>query len=191
MPQYRRAFVPGATFFFTVVTHDRRSVFSDSRAVGMLRQAVARARIRDAFEIDGMVVLPDHLHCVWRLPEGDSDFSTRWRYIKSCFTRGHLDMGGREGRRSQSRRSRGERGIWQRRFWEHVVRDEDEYAAYMDYIHYNPVKHEHCDCPHAWPHSSFHRWVREGVYDADWCCCCNRRAIDPPDLKQIEDRTGE
>ena len=191
MPQYRRAFAPGATFFFTVVTHGRRPVLSGASTLRILRQALEAARARDPFEIDGIVVLPDHLHCIWRLPKGDHDFSSRWRYVKTCFTRSYLSAGGREARQSASRRCRAERGVWQRRFWEHVVRDEDEYAAYMDYIHYNPVKHEHCDCPHAWPHSSFHRWVREGIYDADWCCCCKRPPPKPPDFKRIEDHTGE
>jgi len=191
MPEYRRAFAPGATFFFTVVTHGRRRLLSEPLALRALRIAHERVRERYPFDIDGMVVLPDHLHSVWRLPPGDAGFSLRWRLIKASFTRSYLAEGGREGRRSDSRRRQKERGIWQRRFWEHVIRDEDEYAAYMDYIHYNPVKHEQCECPHAWPYSSFHRWVRQGVYDVDWCCCCKRRPIEPPDFKQIEHHTGE
>ncbi len=191
MPEYRRAFAPGATFFFTVVTHRRRRFLCEPRALSALRAAHDRVRLRHPFDIGGMVALPDHLHCVWRLPTGDADFSLRWRLIKATFTRLYLAEGGREGPRSPSRHRQGERGIWQRRFWEHVVRDENEYAAYMDYIHYNPVKHRYVACPHAWAHSSFHRWVRRGVYDADWCCCCQRRTVKLPDFRPIQDRTGE
>ena len=114
--------------------------------------------------MDAVVILPDHLHCVWRLPDGDADYSTRWSLIKATFSRSLA----RGERRSASRIKRGERGIWQRRFWEHCLRDENDYARHVDYIHWNPVKHGHVDRATDWAYSSFHRYVARGVYASDW-----------------------
>jgi putative transposase len=123
--------------------------------VDALRRSFAKVRIRHPFYIEAIVILPDHLHCLWRLPEGDSDNATRWGLIKAGFSRA-LPHGERI---SDSRRSRGERGIWQRRYWERQIRDEADYAAHVDYIHYNPVKHRHAARAADWPHSTFARWV--------------------------------
>jgi putative transposase len=120
-----------------------------------------------------IVLLSDHVHCIWTLPENDHDFSTRWSFIKSCFTRRYLAAGGHESAISDSRRCHEERGVWQRRFWEHLIRDQDDLNRHLNYIHYNPVKHAHCACPHAWPHSSFDRWVASGMYEVSWQCACN------------------
>jgi putative transposase len=116
------------------------------------------------FTIDAMVVLPEHLHCLWQMPPGDDDFPNRWRLIKARFSR----CVGHDERISSSRQRKGERGIWQRRYWEHAIRDERDYQRHVDYIHYNPVKHGHAGAPHEWPHSSFMRWVERGMYPANW-----------------------
>lgn len=116
------------------------------------------------FSINTIVVLPEHLHCIWTLPEGDDDFSTRWRLIKDAFSKA-IPAG---EARSASRVQKRERGIWQRRFWEHVLRDENDFAIHVDYIHYNPVKHGLVDRPIDWPYSSLHRFVKQGVLPPDW-----------------------
>jgi putative transposase len=136
MPGYRRLFVPGACYFFTVNLADRRS-HRLIREIAALRSAVASTRARHAFVIDAWVVLPDHLHAVWTLPEGDCDFSTRWASIKRLFS-WQLPPG---EARSRSRVAKRERGIWQRRYWEHMIRDEADFRTHVDYVHFNPVKH--------------------------------------------------
>jgi len=163
MTQYRRNRVPGACYFFTVNLLDRRSRLLVDRA-DVLRAAVREAMTAAPFHVDAFVVLPEHLHCIWTLPEGDSDFSGRWKMIKAAFSSAMP----RERYRSESRVAKGEHGIWQRRFWEHTIRDERDYAAHMDYVHFNPVKHGLVDRPADWPHSSFHRAVGMGLYPADW-----------------------
>jgi len=122
------------------------------------------ARQRRPFAVEAIVILPDHLHCIWTLPPGDANFSARWHDIKARFT-AQIPPG---ERLSARRLEKGERGIWQRRFWEHVIRDERDYERHVDYIHYNPVKHGHVIRPADWPYSSFHRYVQSGIYDLDW-----------------------
>ena len=173
MPQYTRAHAPGGTFFFTVALLERhRTLLTDH--IDLLRAAFSIVRAARPFTLDAIVVLPDHLHCLWTLPPDDADFSTRWRLIKSRLARG-LPVG---ERRSQRRIAKQERGIWQRRFWEHVIRDERDLRQHVDYIHYNPVKHGHAARPAEWPHSSFHRYVQRGVYTADWGAAPDVRAMD-------------
>ena len=163
MPNYIRAFVPGGTFFFTVTLLERnRRLLVDH--VDLLRTTVENARRRRPFTINAIVILPDHLHCVWTLPEGDADFSARWHDIKARFSAGIP----KEELLSQRRLAKRERGIWQRRFWEHTIRDELDLERHIDYIHYNPVKHGHASLVSDWPYSSFHRFVRAGIYPADW-----------------------
>jgi putative transposase len=163
MTNYRRNFLPGGSFFFTVNLADRRLRLLTKHVEG-LRAAVREVRERHPFTIDAMVVLPDHLHAVWTLPEGDSKFGSRWRLIKSTFSR-NLPVGELI---SGSRAAKGERGIWQRRYWEHTIRDEDDFARHVDYIHINPVKHGLVTRVRDWPHSSSHRMVELGVYPEDW-----------------------
>jgi putative transposase len=163
MPQYIRAFVPGGTFFFTVTLLERRRKLLTEH-IDVLREIFKSARRRRPFTIEGIVILPDHLHCIWTLPVGDADFSTRWHDIKARFA-AHIP---KDERLSNRRRNKGERGIWQRRFWEHVIRDERDYERHMDYIHYNPVKHGYVTRVRDWPYSSFHRQVRDGMYNLDW-----------------------
>jgi putative transposase len=163
MPDYRRNRVPGGTYFFTVALHDRRSDLLVTH-IDALRDAVRRVRAKSPFHIDAWVVLPEHMHCLWTLPEGDSDFSERWRMIKTFFSRSLP----RTEPLSSAMAERGERGIWQRRFWEHTIRDDRDYAAHMDYTHFNPVKHGLAQHPADWPFSSFRRCVTAGIYPADW-----------------------
>ena len=168
MPEYRRYYVDGAMVFFTLVTHGRRKLFDEELARSCLHNALVTVGKKRPFTIDAVVLLPDHLHMIWTLPAGDGDFSVRWRRIKSEFTKCYLSAGGHEGPRSSSRRKRNERGIWQRRFWDHVIRDELDFERHLDYIHYNPVKHGLVQNACDWPYSSFQRWVERGVYEPNW-----------------------
>lgn len=191
MPTYVRAIVPGGTFFFTVVSNFRRPILTTPQGRASLRAAIEQTRVDHPFEIDASVLLPDHLHMIWTLPEGDADFSSRWRLIKSRFTIGYRVPGASGTGVSTSRRKHGERGYWQRRFWEHTVRNDEEFERLCDYIHYNPVKHGHASCPHAWPYSSFMQFVSEGRYDEDWQCTCDAPARRKPDFDAVNDVVGE
>ncbi|MEX2164935.1 MAG: transposase [Sulfuricaulis sp.] len=161
--RYRRAGVPGASYFFTVNLAERSRTLLVDRA-DILREVIREVQSRHPFRIDAMVALPDHLHAIWTLPKNDKDFSTRWMLIKSGFSR-RLSAG---ERRSRSRLAKGERGVWQRRFWEHLIRDEKDYERHVDYIHYNPVKHGYVARPVDWAHSSIHRFIAQGIVSPDW-----------------------
>jgi len=163
--EYRRSFLPGGTFFFTVVTGDRKPLFSESTNITTLRSAFREIQVQRPFTLEAAVVLPDHLHCVWTLPPGDADFSTRWRLIKTWFTK-HCDwaLGAEDGK---ARTSRGERGLWQHRYWEHMLRGETDYRRHIEYIHFNPVKHGYVKAPMDWPYSSFRHYVKKGMYPPD------------------------
>jgi len=163
MTDYRRNFVAGGSFFFTVNLADRRQRGSTER-IDDLPTAFRETRQRHPFTIDAMVVLPDHLHTMWTMPKGDADFATRWRLIKSSFSR-RVPVGERI---SESRAAKGERGIWRRRNWEHTIRDDNDFARHIDYVHINPVKHGLVTRVRDWPYSSFHRTVKIGVYPKDW-----------------------
>jgi putative transposase len=180
MPEYRRAFRPCGTFFFTVVTHHRRRAFCSPIARRLLRSAIEQVRKERPFQIDAFVLLPEHLHTLWTMPPEDSDFSTRWGLIKSAFTKGFLSTGGREAATTRSRAGRRERGVWQPRLWEHTIRDEEDLERHMDYIHYNPVKHDLAPCPHAWPYSTFPKHVTLKRYTPDWQCICGGGVVKPP-----------
>ena len=168
MPDYRRWFVPGGTYFFTLVTYRRRHFLTDDIPRRCLREAIHTVRENYPFEIVAVVLLPDHLHAVWSLPPGDDRFPMRWRRIKEEFTKAYLAAGGVEGPVSESRKERGERGIWQRRYWEHVVRDEDDLKRCVDYIHWNPKKHRYVTRVRDWEYSTFHRFVEQGEYELNW-----------------------
>ena len=163
MPNYRRNRIPGASYFFTVHLRDRRSGLLVAQ-IDALREAVRDVRRQSPFRIDAWVVLPDHMHCLWILPEGDSDFPDRWRRIKAEFSKSLPDT----EQVSRARLRKGERGIWQRGYWEHTIRDDRDYAAHMDYIHFNPVKHGLTQDPSDWPFCSFRRCVAAGLYPASW-----------------------
>ena len=160
---YRRYYQAGGSYFFTVVTHNRRPILTTEENIQRLRKAFRHVQAKHPFHIDAIVVLPDHLHTLWRLPEGDADFSTRWRKIKHFFS-----IGVAKGVVSNSKQRRREKGVWQRRFWEHALRDEHDWRRHVDYIHYNPVKHGHVSLPAQWPFSSFHKAVKMGWYEMDW-----------------------
>ena len=164
MPDYRRAWHPGGTYFFTLNLLQRHDNDLLIRHIDGLRTAVRKVRARYPFTIHAWVVLPDHLHCVIELPLGDADFAVRLRLIKIHFSKS-IPPG---EQRSSVRVRRGERGIWQRRYWEHLIRDENDYRAHVDYVHINPVKHGLVTRVIDWPHSTFRRLVAEGVYPEDW-----------------------
>ena len=160
---YRRVFVPGASYFFTLTLQDRRSdlLICKIKELRIAFQQVMKAR---PFTIDGIVVLPEHMHMTMTLPHGDTNYSQRISFIKSAFSRQIEPM----ECINSSRRTKRERGIWQRRFWEHLIRDEQDYEKHLDYIHYNPVKHGHVKSPALWPHSSIHRYIHSGILPNNW-----------------------
>ena len=176
MSRYRRILVPGATYFFTVALADRNSrVLVDE--IDRLREAYGGVHRELPFTTIAICVLPDHIHALWRLPEGDADYSGRWSRIKSGFSRGLPPA-----ERSASKELRREKGIWQRRFWEHQIRDEVDLERHVDYIHYNPVKHGLVSRVTDWPYSSFRRYVAAGWLDADWAGV----ALESQDLGEPE-----
>lgn len=162
MVNYRRIRVPGGTYFFTVTLRDRRSDLLIESA-DLSREVFRSVRQQHPFVIDAMVVLPDHLHTLWTMPEGDSDYSGRWRAIKARFSRALANHGV-----PLVRNRRGEYDLWQRRFWEHMIRDDDDFARHVDYIHYNPVKHGSAKDSFDWRWSSIHAYARKGIIAADW-----------------------
>lgn len=164
MRTYTRAWIPGGTYFFTVNLAQRRDNSLLIDRIHLLRRAFRSVLKSHPFVIEAIVLLPEHLHCIWRLPDGDDRFDIRWRLIKTAFSRSITS----DERISTSRERRNERGIWQRRYWEHVIRDEEDWRRHVDYIHYNPIKHGYVQHACDWPHSSFHRFVRQGLYPMDW-----------------------
>lgn len=170
MPDYRRYFVEGGTYFFTVVTANREPLFLDPWARHFLGQAMRDQRAKAPFETDAIVLLPDHLHALWTLPSGDKAYSERWAGIKARFTSDWLEFGGGEQRVTKGYRAQRRRGVWQAIFIEHTIRDLEDLYAHADYLHYNPVKHKLVRCPKDWPWSSFHRFVQLGHYDEEWGC---------------------
>jgi putative transposase len=168
MSRYRRNFVPGGTYFFTVVTNRRRPFLTSDIARRSLRTALRRVRSRHPFTIDAIVLLPDHLHTVWTLPPQDAAYPLRWKRIKERFTSAYLANGGEEASVSASRHAKGERGVWQRRYYEHTVRDDVDLKHRVDYVHINPLKHGLVTRVVDWPWSSFHRYVTLGEYTPDW-----------------------
>ncbi len=161
---YRRAWHAGGTYFFTINLLKRRDNDLLIRHIDILRAVVKSVKNNHPFIIHGWVVLPDHLHCVIELPNDDADFATRLRLIKSGFSKAMP----KTEYRTDVRIKRGERGIWQRRYWEHLIKNDADYQAHMDYVHINPVKHGLAKQVVDWPYSTFHRWVKRGVYKAHW-----------------------
>ncbi|GLK92123.1 REP-associated tyrosine transposase [Pseudomonas turukhanskensis] len=163
MSSYRRPHHAAGLYFFTLVTANRRPVLIDPGLRRALHDAIAAVRQRYPFTIHAWVLLPDHLHCIWELPKNDTDFSKRWSLIKAQVSQRY-----RAAPNNSSKQRRHELGLWQRRFWEHRVRDDEDYRRHMDYVHWNPVKHGLARTVAEWPWSSFHRLVRDGVYPRDW-----------------------
>ena len=164
MTNYRRFHIPGGTWFFTVNLVKRRGNNLLVERINDLRKAFRYVKDRRPFHIPAAIILPDHLHCIWTLPYRDTDFSTRWNLLKGHFSRAIE----KSERITQSRRKRRERGVWQRRFWAHQIADQDDFNQHVDYIHFNPVKHGLASCPRDWPYSSFHNYVRSGIYPDTW-----------------------
>jgi putative transposase len=168
MSEYRRAKMPGGTYFFTVNTFRRGKFLILDPFRNALRDGIETARITLPFTIVAWVLMPEHLHCIWRLPENDADFSTRWAIIKREVSKrcGHLVE--IDGLLNHSKQFRNESVVWQRRFWEHQIRDDLDLQRHVDYIHFNPVKYGHAACVADWRYSTFHRYVQQGLYPADW-----------------------
>jgi putative transposase len=168
MPEYRRIKVKGGTYFFTVVTHSRRPFLTNPQVRIALRDGIREVRQSLPFTINAWVLLPDHIHTVWTLPENDDNFASRWAIIKRAVSRRYeaLDVNGRSI--DDSRNKRGEKQIWQRRFWDHLIRDELDLQRHLDYLHWNPVKHGYVKRVSDWPYSTFHRFVARGLYPPDW-----------------------
>ena len=168
MSRYRRSDTAGGSYFFTVVSYRRQKILCDDIVRTALRDAIEKTHKAHPFNIDAWVLLPDHLHCLWTLPEGDADFSKRWAIIKR-----HVSLlCGKQYKRpewlTESKKKHRESTIWQRRYWEHQIRNEDDFNRHVEYIHYNPVKHDLCKQPSQWAYSTFHRYVKEGVYPMNW-----------------------
>jgi putative transposase len=176
MSRYRRAKMEGGTFFFTVTLADRSSDLL-VREIGRLRESYRLVRKRQPFETVAICILPDHLHVIWALPPNDTDFAKRWNAIKGGFSRGLPGVVSR----STSKVAKREKGIWQRRYWEHVIRDDNDLERHVDYIHFNPVKHGLVSRVLDWPHSSFHRYVEQGLLPSDW----------GGDMRQVSGSFGE
>lgn len=164
--KYKRLFIPGVTYFFTVVTHQRRPILNNDHAIKILKQALQTVRANHPFDIDAIVVLPDHVHCIWTLPENDIHYAKRWRLIKTWFTK-HCDPALRVAM-DASRKKRNQQAIWQHRYWEHMIRDETDLQNHIAYIHYNRVKRGYAKSASDWPHSSFHRYVKNGLLEVNW-----------------------
>jgi len=168
MSDYRRARIPGGTYFFTVVTHKRQPLLTDPRCQKILADVIREVQLAHPFTMDAWVYLPDHWHCVWTLPECDTDYSKRWGLIKAKFSQQAKSFLQKEGFCPEARSRKREMAIWQRRFWEHVIRDDADLRTHLDYMHYNPVKHGFVERVRDWPHSSFYQCVSQGMYDVDW-----------------------
>jgi len=168
MPNYRRARASGGTFFFTVVTYRRRPILDRPASRQALREIIDDVRQRHLFSVDAWVLLPEHLHCIWTLPKGSSDFSLRWGLIKSGFSKRTRALFQVKEWMNDSKLKHRESTVWQRRFWEHQIRSKDAYQAYTDYVHYNPVKYGYVKRVLDWPYSTFHRYVELGIYPEHW-----------------------
>jgi putative transposase len=173
MSQYRRYYRSNSCVFLTIVTYQRQPIFENSANIELLRRVISKTKQEKSFDILAAAVLPEHLHFLWQLPEGDSDYSQRVSRLKTLFTRQLRGNNYRSNNISLSRHKHRESDVWQRRFWEHTIRDESDFHKHLDYIHYNPVKHKLVSCPHLWQYSSFHNWVKQGKYSQDWACCCH------------------
>ena len=165
--RYRRLALPGSTVFLTLVVEGRKPIFRDPELIALLDGAIESVRERHPFEREAHVYLPDHLHVMWTLPDNDADYAKRVRLIKEAFTRAFI-FRHPPPERSESRQTRSEQAIWQRRYWEHTIRDERDFFAHLDYIHLNPVRHGLISAPNEWVFSSFNSWVDREVYEPRW-----------------------
>ena len=166
MSNYRRSRLWGGVFFFTVITHKRRNILTEPSARECLRAAIEKVQEDRPFEVIAMCLLPNHLHCIWQMPPDDGDYSVRWSLIKKHFTRRYLGQGGREIKQSLSREKARYRGIWQKKFWEHRIKNDQDMENHIHYIHYNPVKHTYVDDPFLWPWSTIHKYYGDRQVDS-------------------------
>ena len=191
MPEYRRLYLANATVFLTLVTYKRQPIFNNPKNISRLRKATAQVLREKPFDIIGAVVLPDHIHFLWTLPLEDNNYSQRVSGLKVLFTWSLRGRGNKPQNISPSRRKHRESDVWQRRFWEHTIRNEMDLEKHLEYIHYNPVKHGLVTCPHLWSYSSFHQWVKQGKYEWDWACICGKKNHQVPYFKGIVTQFGE
>jgi len=191
MPEYRRTHVAGGVFFFTVVTYQRIPIFRSPVARALLMESIGEIKRTLSFNMPAFVILPEHLHCIWELPDGDTDYSKRWGMIKRSFTRHWRQRVSPNKAISDSRKKKREAGIWQRRFWEHAIRDDKDYENHLNYIHYNPIKHGLVRCAHEWDYSTFQQWRDKGYYPSDWCCQCEGRRMKELDFSSVKAGFGE
>ncbi len=168
MPNYRRPHLNGGCYFFTVTAYQRQNIFTEELFRASLRHAITYVRKDKPFHINAWVLLPDHLHCIWTLPEDNGDFSARWSMIKRAVTK-QLKNRSIAIPNTRSRGKRQESTLWQRRFWEHQIRDDRDLKNHMDYCYWNPVKHGLVNGVNDWPYSTFHRDVKNGIYPENWC----------------------
>ncbi len=168
MSYYRRSSMAGCTYFFTLVSYKRQTILCDEPVRQALRKAIKNTQNKYPFRIDAWVLLPDHLHCIWTLPDNDKDYSKRWSMIKRKVSIDCANSYKKNALLTSSKIKHRESTIWQRRFWEHRIRDQNDFSRHFDYIHYNPVKHGLCKKPDEWQYSTLHRYVRKGVYPVDW-----------------------
>jgi putative transposase len=168
MPEYRRIRVKGGSYFFTVVTFGRRPFLIDHHVRTALRKGIQEVRQSLPFSVEARVMLPDHLHAIWTLPKNDDTFGSRWAVIKRTVSRQCGYLAGNDGPINESPAKRSESGIWQRRFWDHLIRDDLDFQRHLDYLHWNPVKHGYVRRVIDWPYSTFHRFVNQGLYTPDW-----------------------
>jgi len=172
LPEYRRIKKAGGTYFFTVVTRGRRPILTSPEVRQALREGISQVRQTMPFSIEAWVLLPDHLHTIWTLPEHDDRIAARWAVIKSYVTKRCRHLFTTKENVSKSRSRRKEGSVWQRRFWEHVIRDDPDFHRHLDYLHWNPVKHGYAKTPMDWPYSTIHRFVAHGLYPPNWGCDC-------------------
>jgi len=168
MSNYRRSKTPGACYFFTVVTYKRQQILTKPESRRILRAVISEVKKEYPFKIDAWVLLPEHIHCIWTLPSGDADYSKRWGLIKLRFSTQAKSLFFRPELINKSKQKHRESSIWQRRFWEHEIRDQNDFNRHMDYIYYNPLKHGHVSQVIDWPFSTFHRDVKKGIYSSNW-----------------------
>ncbi len=165
--RYRRSVEAGASYFFTLVTYERVSIFRNPVNCQHWTDAILKVQSKWPFEVEGEVILPDHLHMIWRLPANDTDYATRIRLVKTAFTKS-IRLDSNDDVSPYSRALKGEKEVWQRRYWEHLIRDERDFQVHLDYIHFNPVKHGLVKRPRDWAHSTFNSWVERGTYADGW-----------------------
>jgi putative transposase len=191
MPEYRRANIPGSSVFLTLITYQREQLFLVPENIDKLRQACNLMMAEKPFTIDAAVILPEHIHFLWTLPPDDRDYSYRVGRMEVLFTRALRGANNLPENVCESRKKHRESNVWQRRFYEHTIRDEFDLRKHLDYLHFNPVKHGLVKCVHDWQYSSFHRGVRRGEYDAKWGCQCNGNIFTPAVASLMDLEMGE